>query len=136
MDIPNSFGKLTQNDCLNLLEDVIWDDHPLCPYCGSRHHTQLKNEYRYRCNSCHTAYSVTVNTLFHDTRLPLNKWFIAIHVLFFDNNEITSRELATILSVNKNTAWYLMKRVENGLLDTNKRQTLFYSINKRRGQNH
>jgi transposase-like protein len=133
--IANNFMKLTQEDCLKLLEDVIWGKKPQCPYCKSRHHTQLKGELRYRCNSCHTAYSVTVKTIFHDTRLPLNKWFTAIHILLFTDKEITSRNLASILSVNKNTAWFLMKRIENGLLDTNDRQTIFSIMNKLRGQN-
>ena len=137
MDIgfTKHYLKLTQNNCLELLEEVIWNNKPQCPYCESHRHTQLKNEYRYRCNSCHTAYSVTVKTLFHDSRLPLNKWFTALHVLLFINKEITSRNLALILSVNKNTAWYLMKRIENGLLDTNNRQIIFSIMEKLRGQN-
>ena len=126
--------KLTQENCLDVLEEVIWDKQPQCPYCASHHNTKLKSEHRYRCNSCHTAYSVTVKTVFHDTRLPLNKWFTALYILLFINKEITSRELASILSVNKNTAWYLMKRIENGLLDTNNRQTIFSVMDKLRGQ--
>jgi transposase-like protein len=127
--------KLTQKDCLDLLEETLWNKKPQCPYCNSRHHTRLKNENRYRCNSCHTAYSVTVKTLFHDSRLPLNKWFTALHILLIENKEVTSRDLASILSVNKNTAWYLMKRIENGLSDTNNRQIIFSVLDKLRGQN-
>ena len=136
MDISviDRYMKLTQKNCLDLLEEVIWNNQPLCPYCRSRHHTRLKTGHRYRCNSCHTAYSITVKTLFHDTRLPLKKWFAAIHVLLYIDREITSRDLALMLSVNKNTAWYLMKRIENGLLETNNRQAIFSIIDKLRGQ--
>lgn len=130
--VTDRYKKLSQEYYLELLEEVVWANQPLCPYCGSRHYTKLKNEHRYRCNSCHTAYSVTVKTLFHDTRLPLNKWFTAIHILLFIDKEITSRDLASILSVNKNTAWYLMKRIENSLLDTKNRQIIFTALDKLR----
>jgi transposase-like protein len=137
MDTKNvdRFMKLTQKDCLDLLEEVIWHNQPLCPYCESRHFTQIKNERRYRCNSCHTAYSVTVKTIFHDTRLPLNKWFTAIYLLLFVDKDTTSRNLASILLVNKNTAWYLVKRIESGLSETNNRQIIFSVMDKLRGKN-
>jgi transposase-like protein len=132
--VPAPYLKLSQDDCLDLLEEVLWNNQPICPYCGSHQHTQLINEHRYRCNSCHTAYSVTVKTIFHDTRLPLNKWFAAIYVLLIMNEETTARDLADGLSINKNTAWYLMKRIENGLLDTNNRQMIFSITEKLRGK--
>jgi transposase-like protein len=95
----------------------------------------LKNEKRYRCNSCHTAYSVTVNTLFHNTRLPLSKWFSAFNILLYKNKEVSSRELAQILGINKNTAWYLLKRIESGLSNTDDRQLIFSIMEKLGGQN-
>lgn len=137
MDISfiNDDKKLTQKECLDILEELVWNDKPKCPYCGSQQHTLLRNENRYRCNSCHTAYSVTVNTLFHDTRLPLKKWFITLHILLNLKKEIPSRDLAQILSVNKNTAWYLMKRIENGLSNTKDRQLILSIVERLRGQN-
>lgn len=125
--------ELTQIECLNLLEDIIWQNQPICPYCKSRHHTRLINENRYRCNSCHTAYSVTVNTLFHDTRLPLNKWFKAILILEQEKEKISSRDLAQLLDVNKNTAWYVAKRIKEGLSNTNDRQLIISIAERLRG---
>lgn len=133
--ISDYYKNISQNDCLEILEEIIWNNKPRCPYCESHHHTILKNENRYRCNSCHTAYSITVNTLFHDTRLPLKKWFTTVHILQSINKEISSRELAQILSVNKNTAWYLIKRIENGFLNTKDRQLILSLSERLRGQN-
>ena len=133
-DVIKYYKKLSQQDCLQMLEKVIWDNKPKCPYCGSHHHTRLKKESRFRCNSCHTAYSVTVKTLFHDTRLPLSKWLLAIHLLL-SKQKLSSRELAIILEVNKNTAWYLAQRIENGLRDTKDRQLILSVLNNTGGQN-
>lgn len=134
-DLITFYRKLTQKDCISLIEELAWNKKPKCPYCSSQHYTRLKNEYRYRCNSCHTAYSVTVKTLFHDTRLPLNKWLLAIHILLYEKKEISSRDLALTLEINKNTAWYLMKRIENSLSDTKDRQLILSIMEKSRGLN-
>ena len=51
-------------------------------------------DYRWQCSRCKTSFSVTVNTLFHRTRLPLPKWFLAIilisNALFIKNDALIS----------------------------------------------
>ena len=102
----------THEDCLKFLEKLIWNNQPVCPYCNSTNHSQLKNEYRYHCNNCNTSYSVTVGTIFHKTKVNLDKWFMAISSLHNEKQTISYRQLARMLNVNKNTAWYMFKRIE------------------------
>jgi len=107
----------TQNDCLNHLERIRWKNKPHCPYCNSPSATPMPKENRYHCNSCNTSYSVTVGTIFHKTKLDLQKWFLAISIILNAKKGISARQLARDIEVNKNTAWYMQMRVRNALID-------------------
>lgn len=101
----------SHEECLVYLEQIRWDGVPTCPYCESTKATAYKNERRYRCNSCFTSYSVTVDTIFHKTHLDLRKWFKAISLLHRLNSNISVRSLARELQVNRATASLIVKRV-------------------------
>jgi len=77
MNIISIFEKFsTQADCVAYLEDVRWNGEPRCPYCNLTNSTPMSNEARHHCNNCKTSFSVTVDTIFHHTHLPLQKWFL------------------------------------------------------------
>lgn len=106
MDVDRLHHRFPTNlTCVEFLETIRWRGKPICPYCQLSFTTSIPKERRHRCNSCHSTFSVTVGTLFHQTRLPLKKWFIAIcHVAEF-RGKVSARKLALTLKVNKNTAW-------------------------------
>ena len=58
-------------------------------------------ENRHYCHNCLTSYRVTVGTIFHDTRLPLQKWFLAISLIMNAKKGIASRQLAKDIQVTK-----------------------------------
>lgn len=70
----------TQSKCIAHLEKVRWGNKPVCPYCKeSEHIADRGNEYRYQCNACGNSFSVLVDTIFEDTKMPLqtiNVWLI------------------------------------------------------------
>lgn len=106
----------THKDCLKHLEHVKWMGKPRCPYCKSAKSTAYKDEKRYHCNNCNTSYSVTVDTIFHKTKLDLQKWFLAITLILNAKKGISSRQLSRDLEVNKNTGWYLLMRIRRAML--------------------
>jgi len=125
MDIIEVFKKYpTQDDCIKYLEQVRWQDKPICPYCGSKSQTSIENGLRHHCNTCNTSYSVTVGTIFHDSRLPLQKWFLALGLILNAKKGVSSRQLSRDLKVNKNTAWYLGMRIRKAMTQTDQRQLL------------
>lgn len=107
----------TQKICLKHLELKRWNNKPFCPYCKSPSATPMPKENRYHCNSCNTSYSVTVATIFHKTKLDLQKWFLALSLILNAKKGISSRQLARDLGVNKNTAWYMQMRIRNAMVD-------------------
>jgi len=51
----------------------------------------------------------------HSSKLPLPKWFAAIFLIVNAKKGISSLQLARDLDVNKNTAWYLQKRIREAM---------------------
>lgn len=112
VSIIEIFERFPSNEvCLDHLAQIRWGDEPACPYCSSKRITKFKNEHRFHCNSCNTSFSVTVGTIFHKTKISLQKWFVAITLLLNARKGISARQLARDINVNKNTAWYLAMRI-------------------------
>lgn len=100
----------TQQVCIKYLEKVIWNNIPVCPYCECKKQTPMLSEQRYHCNDCRTSYSVTAKTMFHKTKVDLQKWFFAIPVII--SNNVSARQLAKTLDVSKDTACFMVMRVK------------------------
>jgi len=113
----------TQNDCIEYLERVRWQGKPTCPYCRVQKSTLMKDG-RHHCNGCGLAYSVTVKTIFHRSHIPLQKWFLAIRLIIVSHGNISARELAKSVRINRNTAWQVINKVTNAMIKTDDRQLL------------
>jgi len=106
----------TYLNCLEYLEKIRWNNEPICPYCEAKKSSKMKNEkgyniLRYHCNKCNATYSVLVNTIFQDTKLDLQKWFLALYLIFRANKKLSSRQLAYHLKVNHKTAWFVQMKI-------------------------
>jgi transposase-like protein len=107
----------TQSKCMAYLEKNRWPITSICPYCNSTKSSRKTKEFRYTCHNCKRSYSVLVGTLFESTKLPITKWFFAIHLITNAKKGISSLQLARDLHVNKNTAWFLQKRIRQAMKD-------------------
>ena len=118
MEIVETLKKFkTQKKCLKYLESVRWGDTPVCPYCGSKRNSSKTQEQRYTCHECGRSYSVLIGTIFEASKLPLPKWFAAICLVLNAKKGLSSLQLSRDLGVNKNTAWYLQKRIRKAMQD-------------------
>ena len=107
----------TQTDCIEHLERVRWSGKPICPYCKSTSTTAAPKELRHHCNNCNTTFSVTVQTIFHKTKVDLQRWFVCISLVLNAKKGIAARQLARDLGVNKDTAWYMAMRIRRAMLE-------------------
>lgn len=110
----------TNEDCLIYLEKIRWNGTPVCPYCKASKSTVLPKENRHHCNNCNTSFSVIVNTIFHKTKVDLQKWFLALSLILNAKKGISARQLARDIEVNKNTAWYMGMRIREAMLQDRK----------------
>jgi transposase-like protein len=123
--------------CIKHLEQMRWNGTPVCPYCGCDKSTPKK--LRHTCSGCSRSFSVTVGTVFQHTKLPMNKWFVAITLILSSKKGISSLQLARQLSVNKNTAWLLQMKIrvalEEGELEGFNSKSLINKLVKFRKRN-
>ncbi|MCH7909831.1 MAG: IS1595 family transposase [Candidatus Hydrogenedentes bacterium] len=125
MNIIEVFRRFpTQESCLEYMEQVRWEGEPNCPYCGAVHTTALPKERRHHCNTCNTSFSVTVGTIFHKTRLPLQKWFLAISLVLNAKKGISARQLGRDLEINKDTAWRISMKIREAMKEKGQRELM------------
>ena len=94
-------------------EDIRWKDGVRCPFCGSVHVSTCagKSPMPYRCRDCRKHFSVRVGTIMESSRLPLQKWLLAMYILFNSKKGISSVQLAEMLGTTQKTAWFLAHRI-------------------------
>ena len=118
MNIIQIFKKFPeQKDCIEFVEKIRWDNKPVCPYCQSTNTNNLKQQLRHHCNGCRKSFSVTVGTLLHNSKLPMQKWFLAISLMMNAKKGISSRQLARDLELPVKTAWSVAMRIRGAMKD-------------------
>ena len=102
------------------LEALQWPDGPLCPHCGVIDQATLLQGKStrpgvYKCRACEKPFSVTVGTLFEDSKVPLHKWLYAVHLLTASKKGISSHQLHRMLGVTYKTAWFMSHRIRESM---------------------
>jgi transposase-like protein len=106
------------------LEARLWPDGPICPKCGTIDQATLMQgeSHRpglYQCNACREPFTVTVNTLYERSKVPLNKWLAATHLMMASKKGMSALQIGRLLGVSKKTAWFLCHRIRESLRETN-----------------
>lgn len=105
----------SQEACIKHLEAVRWHGKPMCPYCTSDRVSRLPKQGRLHCNACNTSFSVLVRTIFHKTKIDLQRWFLAIAMVMNAKKSISAHQLSRYIEVNKNTAWLMLMRIRKAM---------------------
>lgn len=100
--------------CNDYMARVKWPDGKIiCPKCGCDKVGKIKTRKMLRCNTkgCRKQFSYKVGTIFEDSPLGLDKWFVAVWCITNAKNGISSYELHRALGVTQKTAWFMLHRV-------------------------
>ena len=96
--------------CKQAIAQEHWGDgEAVCPYCGSTH-THVCKEGRYICKNFQNKFSVTVGTIFENTKISLRKLFMAMY-LISSHKRGASYQLARDIKVTQKTAWFMLHKV-------------------------
>ncbi len=105
----------SEDRCRTCLERLRWPNDVECPRCDSKRIARRKNRAQFQCRSCRYDFSVTSGTIFHDSHLPLRKWFLAVYLIAESKKGISANQLKRSLAVTYKTAWYLCHRIRAAL---------------------
>ena len=135
VDVTRQFG--TPEACNDFLEQMRWRDGPECVHCDSKRVSKyVKNpgtrtklnpdtgeleekeipaRILYVCLDCKKQFSVGDGTIFNDTHLSLDKWFLAVALMVNAKKGISSLQLKRDIKVARKTAWYLNHRIRKAM---------------------
>jgi hypothetical protein len=126
--------------CVRYLEAMRWPEGVRCLVCGcdkiskfvtnetTRERKNRKGEVRevrvparhlYTClePTCGFQFSPTAGTIFHDTHLPLEKWFQGVALMCNAKKGLSAKQMERDLGVSYRTAWYLCHRIRKAMED-------------------
>jgi transposase-like protein len=107
----------TETDCVQALFKARWPKGFVCPSCGGKECSPISVRRLYQCRSCHFQTSLTAGTIFHQTHLPLQKWFLAMHFLTQGKHSISALELKRQIHVSYETAWNMKHKLLQVMLE-------------------
>lgn len=107
LDVAN----MGEDECKKHLAFTRWGNTPVCPYCDCKKCYVTKE--RYKCSQCQRSFSVTVGTIFHDSKIPLYKWYTLIYLITSNKKGISSCQASRDLGVSQKSAWYMLQRIRN-----------------------
>jgi transposase-like protein len=115
----NQVSALSEDEARDALERILWPDGPVCPHCGAVENlTRLQGKAHrtgvFQCNNCHDQFTVTVNTIFEDSHIPLRKWLMAFTLLCSAKKGISALQIQRELEFGSyRTAWHLCHRIRH-----------------------
>jgi transposase-like protein len=113
IELCNTFSN--DDLCRELLERLRWPDKPECPRCKEPVVRLVNTPKILYCKDCDYQFTVTANSIFHDSHLPLIKWFTAVYLMCESRKGMSANQLRRMLwGPNKGsykTAWYLCHRI-------------------------
>ena len=104
-----------QEACVKHLEKVKWGDKPTCPYCGSVTTYRRTKDLRHNCRDCSSAFSVTIGTIFHNSHIDLQKWFILMALMMNAKKSLSACQASRDLGLRRPTVWSMMHRIRQAM---------------------
>ena len=117
----------TEDKCLAYVEKMRWPNGVCCVHCGVQNVSTItrkkagdnKRARIYQCleKECGKQFSATSGTIFNDTHLGLDKWFMAIAMICEAKKGMSAMQLQRHLGVNYRTAWHMAHRIREAMQD-------------------
>lgn len=120
-DLPQSLIEAVRyfadlHTCNAYMRRIKWPDgKTTCPHCGEQRIAESADGKRLQCRDCRKKFSYKVGTIFEDSPLGLDKWFVAVWSIANCKNGISSHELGRALDVTQKTAWFMLHRIREAM---------------------
>lgn len=114
LSLTQFFSKYGSDEkCRQILFNMRWPLGFVCPECGHICYCEISTRKVYQCKHCHRQTSVTSGTIFDNTKLPLNIWFLAIYLITQSKDGISSLNLSRTIGVSANAALRVKHKLQH-----------------------
>jgi transposase-like protein len=110
----------TDERCRELLVRLRWPNGTECPRCKMPAVELATAKQLFYCKGCDYQFTVTSGTVFNDSHLPLQKWFLATLLLCESRKGHSANQMKRELGVSYKTAWYLCHRIRYAMTEVHK----------------
>lgn len=105
--------------CIQALAGLKWPDGFTCDKCQGRKAYHLASRHRlFECAACGHQHSITAGTIFHKTRTPLRKWFVAAYLIAHDKRGVSALYVSRELIIRYDTAWLMCHKIRHALTES------------------
>lgn len=101
-----------EQTCINHLEVLRWNGNVVSPFDSTSQVYKCAGN-KYKCKNTGKYFNVKTDTLFDNTKIKLQSWFLAIYIVTFHKKGISSLQLGRDLHVTQKTAWFMLQRIRN-----------------------
>ena len=115
LSVIHKYG--TDEQCRDRIISLRWPDGVKCLKCQDDSVSYITTRKLFECNACEYQFTPTVGTIFHDSHLPLTKWFYATYIICESRKGVSANQLKRMLRVTYKTAWYLCHRIRKAMAE-------------------
>lgn len=116
----SELSKLTEDEARAKLEAIRWPNGTVCAHCGCMGNftkvQSIKRPGLYRCGDCKGQFTVKVNTVMHDSHLPIRLWLMTFSIMCSAKKGVSALQLQRQLGLGSyKTAWHLCHRIRHAM---------------------
>ncbi|MEN0053956.1 MAG: 7TM diverse intracellular signaling domain-containing protein [Mucilaginibacter sp.] len=101
-----------QESCNKFLSELKWAKGYGCLKCASTLYKNGRAPYSRRCTKCGYEESVLFNTIFQNNRIPINKAFYVVYLMYSTKGTISSYQLSEKIGIRQSTCWQYAIRIK------------------------
>lgn len=105
----------SEASCNQYLIKLRWPNGFVCPNCNHDHGYFNSKRVHFECSNCHKQTSVICDTLFHGSKVSLQKWFLAIFYISSDKGGVSALRLSKLISVSWKTAFRMLRKIRKAM---------------------
>jgi hypothetical protein len=104
-----------QESCNKFLSDLKWQNGYKCIRCNHDSYSAGRVPYSRRCTKCSYEESAMHNTIFENNRIPINKAFYIVYLVYSSKGTISSYQLSQKIGIRQSTCWSYAIRIKKVL---------------------
>jgi transposase-like protein len=108
IDLVTTFTD--EQTCIDHLTELRWGGNVISPFDSTSKVYVCKGN-KYKCKNTGKYFNVKTATMFDNTKVKLQKWFMAIYLITSHKKGISSLQLGRDIKVTQKTAWFMLQRI-------------------------